>query len=531
MQQITINTKALRDLISAAVITFVLILAVLCCQSAYAATAPTSNVSGNLSTWSDGVDFYIVDWNIAFTVNSGAIGDTIPISTNNVTMWTPRDVTVGSGEKIGVLEYVSGGNNYPNSWDQRNNYQIRLTKEVASASVTLNGSTTTSFNRFIASSDHYEAVWITVGGVTAASGTGHMHSCSWSDSDTWGCIVGGIPALTYENGSISDSTFTGLVHPGNTGTTMQVGDQVVWRLKENFFHLMLRDGVSIGDEFTEDAGYSPGSVPRSRYIATEPYGFLECTGEVDWKYKVLWCNEYDCGIEITQVGSQNAEWSLWQSMMISLNPQNSSTVKFNEKRTEDCDYYIGIKRGDWTYYHQDTSFNYTINSQEVLSEASFYARVNTSVIHGTITPSVQTEQGATITINYSPEEGYELEYIKVDGANVSLSTYANSYTFTNTQGTHTVDVKYKIKTFTISTSVTNGSITPTAVVNWGTSKTVSYSPNAGYLLNSVTVDGSAVNITSYPDSYTFTNIKANHSVAVTYAKPTAGKSWALYHSS
>ena len=491
----------------------------------YAAQAPTSNVSGSLNIWSECSDFYIVDWNISFTVNSGAVGDTIPISTNNVTMWTPRDVTVGSGEKIGVLELVSSSNSYPNSWNQRNNYQIRLTKEVASASVTLTGTTTTSFNRFIYDGDHYESVWINVGGATAANGTAHMHTCTWNESDTWSCIVGGIPQLTYENGGIAEVSFTGLVHPGDVGTLMQVGDQVYWRLDDHFFHLRLRDGVSVGQEFTIDAGYSPGTVPRSRYVATSPYGFLECTEATDWKFKVLWCNEYDCAIEITQVGSVNSEWSLWQAFLISLDPQNSSTIKFDEKRTVPCRYYTSVSRNGSTYYSSNPEFDYTINSQEVLSEASFFARVNTSAINGSITPSVQTEQGANIRIDYAPNTGYELESITVDGSAVSPSSYPSSYTFYNASGTHSIDVKYKIKTFQLSSSVTNGTITPGAVVNWGTSKTFSYSPNNGYLLQSVVVDGTPVNIANYPNSYTFSNVQANHSIAVVYAAPTASKNY------
>ena len=503
----------------------------LCCcilafaPTAHAAQASTSNVSGSLSVWSETTDWFIVDWNLDFTINSGAVGDTVSISTNNVNMWTPRDVTIGSGEVIGVLELVSSATSYPNSWNIRNEYQIRLTKEVASASVQLAGSTTTSFNRFIASGGHDEPVWINVNGVNAASGSGHMHSCAWADSDTWSCIVGGIPQLHYENGSIAQTDFTGLVHAGDVGAQVQVGDRVVWNLKEHFFHIALKPGVTIGQEFEISPGYTPGNVPHSHYIATDPYGFLEPYNISNWKYKVLWCNEFDCAIEITQVGNNGSEWSFWQPFSFNLSPQNGTTVNFADKKTEPCDYWTGIYRAgsDSPYYQQDTAFDFIINSQEVLSEASFFARVNTSVTNGTITPSVQAEQGANITIEYSPNTGYELESIVVDGAALSLTSYPNSYTFYNTQGTHTIDVRYKIKTFTVTTSVTNGSISPSETVNWGTSKTVSYSPSSGYLLKSVTVDGSAVNISSYPSSYAFSNIQANHSIAVVYAAPTASK--------
>ena len=86
---------------------------------------------------------------------------------------------------------------------------------------------------------------------------------------------------------------------------------------------------------------------------------------------------------------------------------------------------------------------------------------------------------------------------------------------------------YRRSVFNISTSVSHGNITGSDNnVALGTNKTIYYSPNSGYLLHSVTVDGGAVNITSYPDSYTFANVNADHSISVVYSAPTAGKTWA-----
>ena len=90
----------------------------------------------------------------------------------------------------------------------------------------------------------------------------------------------------------------------------------------------------------------------------------------------------------------------------------------------------------------------------------------------------------------------------------------------------TVYGTYHRSLFGVSTSVVNGSITPTNNrINVGTNYTVSYSPNAGYLLQSVVVDGVAVNISSYPNSYTFSNIQADHSISVVYAAPSASKTY------
>ena len=95
-------------------------------------------------------------------------------------------------------------------------------------------------------------------------------------------------------------------------------------------------------------------------------------------------------------------------------------------------------------------------------------------------------------------------------------------------GDKTVYGTYHRTIFAVNTAVTNGSITPSnSAVTIGTNYTVTYSPNSGYLLTSVVVDGTPVNIAQYPDSYTFSNIGADHSVSVTYVAPSAGKTWAL----
>lgn len=93
-------------------------------------------------------------------------------------------------------------------------------------------------------------------------------------------------------------------------------------------------------------------------------------------------------------------------------------------------------------------------------------------------------------------------------------------------GDKTVYGTYHRILFSVSTSVVNGSITPSnGRVNVGTNHVVGYSPNAGYLLQSITVDGTPVNISSYPGSYTFGNIQADHSISVVYVAPSASKTY------
>lgn len=73
------------------------------------------------------------------------------------------------------------------------------------------------------------------------------------------------------------------------------------------------------------------------------------------------------------------------------------------------------------------------------------------------------------------------------------------------------------KTHTIKASCQNGAITASSLNLCMQNVTIKYSANNGKTLKSVIVDGKAVNIKTYPTSYTFKSISANHTIHVVYA--------------
>lgn len=115
-------------------------------------------------------------------------------------------------------------------------------------------------------------------------------------------------------------------------------------------------------------------------------------------------------------------------------------------------------------------------------------------------------------------ETYTLEITcRINSSAVGGQSFNNTGTikFNNmpvTTNTVTVTPQYKI-----TTEVINGTITPSIFnIHGGSNETISYSPNPGYMIQSVTVDGVAQSITSFPDYYTFSNISADHHIKVVY---------------
>jgi hypothetical protein len=140
-------------------------------------------------------------------------------------------------------------------------------------------------------------------------------------------------------------------------------------------------------------------------------------------------------------------------------------------------------------------------------------------LNGSISPSgsvsVPSNRSQTFTITASP--GYRIAYVAVNGASVSLAA-DNTYTFTNVRMNYTLLASFVPINYAITVMQTaNGAITPDTYSNFqaGANQTYAIAPSLGYHVESLTVDGNAVNppVTSYP----FTNIQANHTITATFA--------------
>ena len=86
----------------------------------------------------------------------------------------------------------------------------------------------------------------------------------------------------------------------------------------------------------------------------------------------------------------------------------------------------------------------------------------------------------------------------------------------NSRGTNSVSngISYRVLTEAV-----NGTIDETVTrILSGTSRTIHFTPNEGYYLKSLTVDGTKVPVTEDLDSYTFSDIRENHEIKAVFAK-------------
>lgn len=426
----------------------ILLIMCLASHSAYAGQVSVSNVTGSLVVGDVGTETIEYDWEFGFKVGTAATGDFVTVTTKNIPLLAPKDVSIAGGTVVGRIELINESTEYPNSLNHYRTYKITFTRDLSNVSVSLTGHTVENHSSFIYEGGHWETSYIQVNGTTATTQDILHPSGDWFHGQLTGASPVTWHSAIYADGTIDPYNMAYYVARG-TDIELYPGDRVIYTFDHSWLHLGLEPGYSVGG--TYDGYYNHGTmdVPRS-FTLVGPYGFYEPAGTL-YQYKILWVSEYEFAMELTRIGDLGL--SLMPGCIAAtISPLNSSSIDYANNKTQEVGYTAKIVRNGSTIWSENGTYHEDIQSQEVLSDASFYWHIDTSVSNGSITPR----------------------------------------------------------------------ITP---INAGESRTVYYQPSSGYLLQSVRVDGSAVNISSYPDAFSFSNIQSNHTVDVVYARPTAQKTW------
>jgi len=176
--------------------------------------------------------------------------------------------------------------------------------------------------------------------------------------------------------------------------------------------------------------------------------------------------------------------------------------------------------GEVVSTNSNYSFEVTEDSTYVASfSKKIYIISASSGNGGTIDPygEIQVIHGESITFDISAADGYEIDDVLVDGSSVGK---VSSYTFNNVTSDHTIEATFKKKTYTIvATAGSGGSISPSGnvVVEHGTSKSFTITPDSGCEIDDVLVDGSSIGKVS---GYTFDNVTSNHTIEAAFKKKT-----------
>ncbi|MHB8845023.1 MAG: InlB B-repeat-containing protein [Nitrospirota bacterium] len=184
----------------------------------------------------------------------------------------------------------------------------------------------------------------------------------------------------------------------------------------------------------------------------------------------------------------------------------------------------GVSKGALTSY----TFIQVIGDHSI--SASFtpdvYSITASADVNGSITPSgaVPVNGGAGQTFTITPDAGYMVRRVLVDGVYQVLPQPVTAYTFTNVRADHTLDVSFVQITYTITAGAgAGGSITPAGTGTYlqGAGQTYTITPAAGYQIADVIVDGTSVGAVT---AYSFNDITADHTISASF---TANSSYAI----
>ena len=144
--------------------------------------------------------------------------------------------------------------------------------------------------------------------------------------------------------------------------------------------------------------------------------------------------------------------------------------------------------------------------------------------------SFTVNEGANATVSFSPDNGYRIKNVQVNGSDVSLNGSNNQYTISNIQRNTTLDVYFEAippKTYTLTiTASGSGSATfdgntvraksSSFSVNEGTNATITFTPDNGYRIKSVKVNNSDVTNNVSNNSYTINKVNSNTTLNVEF---------------
>ena len=136
---------------------------------------------------------------------------------------------------------------------------------------------------------------------------------------------------------------------------------------------------------------------------------------------------------------------------------------------------------------------------------------------GTISPAGTKviARGSSQTYQITASRGYVLRDVLVDGRSVGART---SYPFINIRDDHSIEAVFARENCTIHAGAGNGgSVSPSGEVNVraGSDAVFTITPDAGYAVASVLVDGTNVGAVT---GYTFRNVQEDHSISALFSR-------------
>gem|GEM_PF-829765 len=391
------------------------------------------------------------------------------------------------------------------------------------------------------------------GDFTAAGGVACSRVAKW-DGTTWSSLGTGVGGTVYglvagRNGNLyAGGTFGVAKWNGKSWTALGGGtDGVV-----NTLAFDGEDNLVIGGWFTTAGGVTCNGIakwdgeawwplgggvgtyyPEVSALACDPSGNLFVGGYFSTAGGKVSMNIANCLLSgaprtVTFVPESNGSIS---GMLVQTVSDGKACEPVNA--VPDVNYTFTGWTGDYVGTENpltvtNVTANMTITANFALKTYGIAVSVDAAADSGMVDPggkaaTIMVGQGANQTFTINPYSGCRIADVLVDGVSVGSVT---SYTFTAVSAAHTLKASFAAiaaEEFVITaTAGFGGTVTPSGetVVVSGASVPVAITPDSGYAIKNVWVDGVSIGAVY---SYKFTSVSADHSLSASFSVSDGGQ--------
>ena len=247
--------------------------------------------------------------------------------------------------------------------------------------------------------------------------------------------------------------------------------------------------------------------------------------------------------------SHTVEASFAQVYTVTASIGAGGTVKFNGQPVTDGDsaaflagdtltftvepdsgYQIAsVQAGGEVLSGENGSYTYTVNGDCTIAvtfqKLTYTVTAKVSGTGGKVSVSPEkVEHGGNVTVTVTPNEGYTVGSVQTADGTPLTSNADGTYTLANVTEDQTITVTFQQQTYTVTAKVsgTGGKVSVSSEkVGHGGSVTITVTPEEGYTVGSVQDNGTDVTGQVTNNTYTLTNVTADHDITVTFQKLTS----------
>ena len=187
-----------------------------------------------------------------------------------------------------------------------------------------------------------------------------------------------------------------------------------------------------------------------------------------------------------------------------------------------------VQAGGEALRGENGSYTYTVKGDCTIAvtfqKQTYTVTAKVSGTGGKVSVSPEkVEHGGSVTITVTPNEGYTVDSVRTADGTLLTPNADGTYTLANVTKDQTITVTFQQQTYTVTVTAGAGGKASVSSdeVGHGGSVTVTIAPNDNYEIKSVQDNGTDVTDQVKNNTYTLTNVTADHDIAVTFQKLTS----------